>query len=137
MSGGGRLERRRSEARTQKETKMSQFVFLYRGGERQWQSSPQAMQQNMQKWTTWMKELGDKGHMKDPGQPLDRVGKIVKGTSKAAITDAPLAETKDLVGGYTLIEAKDLAQAAELSLGCPILADGGFVEVRPVMNLTM
>ena len=114
---------------------MSQFVLLYRGGERQ--SSPEAMQQQMQKWVVWMKELGDKGHIKDPGHPLDRVGKIVRGTPKAAITDALLAETKDIVGGYTLIEAKDLAHASELSLGCPILATGGLVEVRPVMNMTM
>ena len=102
---------------------MSAFVYLYRGGERA--PSPEAMQQQMQKWTVWMKELGDKGHIKDPGHPLDRTGKLVKGNSKSAITDAPLAETKDIVGGYTLIEAKDLNQASELSLGCPILAVGG------------
>jgi hypothetical protein len=114
---------------------MSAFVYLYRGGERA--TSPEAMQQQMQKWVVWMKELSDKGHIKDPGHPLDRVGKVVQGRPKAAITDAPLAETKDLVGGYTLIEAKDLAQASELSLGCPILAAGGLVEVRPVMNMTM
>jgi hypothetical protein len=114
---------------------MSAFVYLYRGGERA--SSPEAMQQQMQKWVVWMKELGDKGHIKDPGHPLDRTGKIVKGNAKSAITDAPLTETKDVVGGYTLIEAKDLAQASELSLGCPILSVGGVVEVRPVMNMTM
>jgi hypothetical protein len=114
---------------------MSAFVLLYRGGERP--STPEGMQQQMQKWVTWMKELGDKGHIKDPGHPLDRVGKIVSGRPKATVTDAPLAETKDLVGGYTLIEAKDLAQASELSLSCPILAAGGLVEVRPVMNVDM
>ena len=110
---------------------MSQFVFLYRGGERA--ESPAQMQQQMQRWMTWLKELGEKGYVKDPGQPLDRAGKVVKGKHKT-ITDGPYAE-KDLVGGYTLVEAKDLAQAAELSLGCPIFEYGGAVEVRPVAKM--
>jgi hypothetical protein len=110
---------------------MSQFVFLYRGGERA--ESPAQMQQQMQRWMTWLKQLGEKGHVKDPGQPLDRAGKVVKGKQKT-ITDGPYAE-KDLVGGYTLVEAKDLSQAAELSLGCPIFDYGGSVEVRPVAKM--
>jgi predicted RNA polymerase sigma factor len=46
---------------------MSEFVYLYRGGERP-SGSPEQMQQQMQKWMTWMKELGDKGHIKDRSQ---------------------------------------------------------------------
>jgi hypothetical protein len=135
LSGAKPLDRLQDEVQP-KEIPMSAFVYLYRGG--QPASSPEAMQQQMQKWIVWMKELGDKGHIKDPGHPLDRsVGKIVKGNSKSAITDAPLTETKDVVGGYTLIEAKDLAQASELSLGCPIFLTGGVVEVRAVVNMTM
>jgi hypothetical protein len=110
---------------------MSQFLFLYRGGQRA--ESPAGLQQQMQRWMTWLKELSDKGHVKDPGQPLEPVGKIVKGKQKA-ITDGPYAE-KDLVGGYTLVEANDLGQATELSTGCPILDFGGLVEVRPVAKM--
>lgn len=112
---------------------MSQFVFLYRGVDRS--ASPQEMQQIIQKWMAWMKELGDKGHLKDMGHPLDDNGKVVKGKQKKTITDGPYAETKDVVAGYTLVEAKDLAEAAELSMGCPIFERGGFVEVRPVMKM--
>jgi hypothetical protein len=113
---------------------MSQFVYLYRGGEAG--RSPDRMQQVMQKWMAWMKELGEKGHMKDPGHPLERTGKLVKGTQKT-VTDGPFAEAKDAVGGYTLVEARDLDQAVELSLGCPIFDVGGQVEVRPVMTMSM
>jgi hypothetical protein len=60
---------------------------------------------------------------------------VVKGKQKKTVTDGPYAEAKDLVGGYTLVEAKDLAHAAELSMGCPIFERGGFVEVRPVMKM--
>ncbi len=113
---------------------MSQFVYLYRGGEAG--RSPEQAQQMMQKWMTWMKELGAKGHIKDQGQPLERSGKLVKGKQKT-VTDGPFAEAKDIVGGYTLVEASDLAQAVELSKGCPIFEVDGAVEVRPVMKMSM
>ncbi len=111
---------------------MSEFVYLYRGGQRS--DSPQQAEQVMQKWVVWMNELGDKGHLKDRGQPLELTGKVVRG-KQGAITDGPYAESKDIVGGYTLVAAKDLAQAAELSKGCPIFESGGIVEVRPVMEM--
>lgn len=113
---------------------MNDYVFLYRGGEEG--RSPEQMQQMMQKWVAWLKSLADKGHMKDQGQPLERTGKLVKGKNKA-VTDGPFAEAKDIVGGYTLIQARDLDQAAELSKGCPIFEVDGAVEVRPVMKMNM
>ena len=111
---------------------MSEFVYLYRGGDRS--NSPQQAEQVMQKWVAWMNELGEKGHLKDRGQPLELTGKVVRG-KQGVITDGPYAESKDIVGGYTLVAAKDLAQAAELSKGCPIFESGGIVEVRPVMEM--
>ena len=113
---------------------MSQFIFVYRGGDRP-SSSPEQMQQIMQKWMNWMRELGEKGRLKDPGHPLEPAGKVVTGQRKS-ITDGPYAE-KDVVGGFSVVEAKDLADAAELSKGCPIFEYGGAVEVRPVMLINM
>jgi hypothetical protein len=113
---------------------MTEFVFLYRGGARD--RSPEQMQQNMQKWMAWMKDLGANGHLKDRGQPLERAGKLVQGKQKT-VTDGPFAEAKDVVGGYTLIEAEDLSEAVELSKGCPIFEVEGAVEVRPVLKLNM
>jgi hypothetical protein len=113
---------------------MSEYVFLYRGGESG--QSPEMAQQMMQKWMTWLKTLGQQGHIKDQGQPLEKTGKLVKGKQKT-VTDGPFAEAKDVVGGYTLIEARDLAQAVELSKGCPIFEVDGAVEVRPVMKMSM
>ena len=53
------------------------------------------------------------------------------------VTDGPFTEAKDLVGGFTLVEARDIDQAVELSRGCPILDGGGSGEVRPVMEMGM
>jgi hypothetical protein len=60
----------------------------------------------------------------------------VKGEGKS-VTNGPFAEAKDAVGGYTLIEARDLDQAVKLSMGCPIFEVDGEVEVPPVMKLSM
>lgn len=114
---------------------MNDFTYLYRGpGDTT--GSPEQRQQHLAKWTAWFKRLGADGHLKDIGHPLDRVGMVVKGSQKI-VTDGPYAESKDIVGGFSLIEARDLAQAVELSKGCPILEVGGSVEVRPVQQLSM
>ncbi len=110
---------------------MGQFLYIYRGGERA--QTPEQGEKVMQKWVAWMEDLGKKGHIKDRGQPLESEGKVVR--KDKSVTDGPYAETKDVVGGYTLVEAKDLSHAAELSKGCPIFEGGGLVEVRPVMEM--
>ncbi|MBV8171563.1 MAG: hypothetical protein JO219_06510 [Candidatus Eremiobacteraeota bacterium] len=110
---------------------MAEFLYIYRGGQRS--QDPAEGEKVMQRWVAWMKDLESKGFLKDGGQPLEAEGKVVrKGQS---ITDGPYAETKDVVGGYTLVEARDLSQAAELSKGCPIFDNGGLVEVRPIMKM--
>ncbi|MEJ2601100.1 MAG: YciI family protein [Anaerolineales bacterium] len=58
--------------------------------------------------------------------------RIQKG--KTFITDGPYVETKEQVGGYILMEAKDLAQAIRLASDIPPARMGG-VEVRPVWNM--
>lgn len=112
---------------------MAEFLYLYRGRRPDW--TPEEGQQILQKWMNWFKELGASGNLKDGGHPLESGGKVVSG--KSAVTDGPFPETKDLVGGYTLIEAASLERAAELAKGCPILEHQGVVEVRPIMQLDM
>ncbi len=113
---------------------MAEFLYLYRGGQRG--ATPQESEQIMQKWMNWFKELTASGNVKDGGQPLEAEGKVVKDKG-STVTDGPFAEAKDLVGGYTLIEAPTLERAAELAKGCPVLERGGAVEVRPIMQLDM
>jgi hypothetical protein len=111
---------------------MNDFVFLYRGGDAA--RSPERMQQTLQKWSAWMAALRENGHLKDPGLALQRGGNLVKGKQRT-VTDGPFAEVKDVIGGFSLLSARDLEQAVELSKGCPIFEDDGAVEVRPVLTL--
>jgi hypothetical protein len=113
---------------------MNEYVYLYRSGERP-AGTPEQMQNQMQRWMSWMKELSEKGHVKDMGHPLEQTGKIVK--AHKTVTDGPFAEAKDIIGGYTLVQARDLAHAVELTSGCPIFDGGGAVEVRPIMKTGM
>jgi hypothetical protein len=112
---------------------MSEFLYLYRGGQRG--RTPEQSEAIMQKWLAWMKDLTASGNLKDPGQPLDGEGRVVQ--ENGTVTDGPFAEAKDLVGGFTLIEAESIGRAAELARNCPILAVGGTVEVRPIMKMDM
>jgi hypothetical protein len=109
---------------------MADFMYIFRGSQ-PGLGSPEEMQQHMQKWQVWMKELSQKGQFKS-GDPLEASGKVLKGTKKV-VTDGPFAEAKDLVGGYLVVKADDLEGAAEIAKGCPIFEAGGSVEIRPVM----
>jgi hypothetical protein len=111
---------------------MTEFLYLYRGGETD--PSPSDGQQTMQLWMAWMKDLGEKGYLKTVGSPLEKTGKLVSGKSKT-ISDGPFAETKDLISGYTIVQAKDIDDAVAASLGCPIFLVGGAVEVRPILQM--
>lgn len=116
---------------------MTDFVYLFRATEsaqEQAMGTPERAQKSMQAWLAWMRELETRGHLKNPGEPLGTAGKVVRGEAKL-VTDGPYAEAKDVVLGFIVITARDLAQAAELAKGCPMLAGGGSVEVRPVTTL--
>jgi hypothetical protein len=106
---------------------MSNFMFVFRGGETP--TSPEAMQAQMQKWMTWIQRLRDQGKY-IAGDPLQGGGKVL--TSRRTITDGPFAEGKEVVGGYFLIRAETLDEAAEMAKDCPIFESGGSVEVRAI-----
>ena len=118
---------------------MSEYLMLYRRSPevmRQTMGSPEQAERTMKKWRAWFEDLTAKGQLKSPGQPLDEAGRVVGGR-KATVSDGPYMETKDVIGGYSTIEARDLDQAATIAAGCPLIEAGGFVEVRPVRQLTL
>ena len=54
---------------------------------------------------------------------------------KRLVTDGPFAETREQLGGYFLIDAKDLDEAIEIAGRIPA-ARKGTVEIRPVLNIS-
>lgn len=117
---------------------MSEFVLLYRSTNEAYlgaKSSPETADRVMAKWQTWFKDMTDKGQLKDIGLPLDRSSGKVVGGKKKTVTDGPYAEAKEILGGFSIIKARDLDEAARIAAGCPILEVGGSVEVRSIAFL--
>lgn len=116
---------------------MSEFALVYRSTAevyREAMGTPEKAEQSARQWRAWFREMTDKGQLRNIGHPLERAGKVVGGRKKL-VTDGPYAETKDVVGGISIIEAQDLDEAARIASGCPLLELGGVVEVRPVRPL--
>ncbi len=113
---------------------MTKYLYLFRGGDaRRVAQSPEEREAHMQKWGVWMENLAKEGKLVD-GLPLGMEGKVVQGDG-TTITDGPFAEGVEYVGGYLIVNASSLDEAAEIALGCPIFEHGGTVEVRETMNM--
>jgi hypothetical protein len=112
---------------------MSEFVFLYRRTATN--RTPQQMQESIEKWQAWFKKMEQGGHLASFGQPLDPTGGRVIKDKSGGCTDGPYAETKDIVVGYSLISAKDLDEAAALTIGHPTFDEGGLIEIRPILKM--
>ncbi|MFZ5896551.1 MAG: YciI family protein [Myxococcota bacterium] len=113
---------------------MSKFMYLFWSrGDALSQASPEEMQRLMQAWMKWLDSLRAAGHLAQTGERLERSGKRVQGKAKL-VTDGPYAEAKDTIGGYLIVDAKDLEQAVELAKGCPVFELDGSVEVRPILK---
>jgi len=114
---------------------MSNFLYLFRGGEASFEKlSQEEKQAHMQVWGTWMGKLQEKGKLLD-GFPLVADGKVVRNKGEL-VTNGPFAEGAELVGGYLIISAKDIDEAVAISKECPIFDyEGSNVEVREVLTM--
>jgi hypothetical protein len=113
---------------------MANFLFVYRGSNDEFAKlTPAQIEQHMQKWGMWIREALQKGWMVDPGDALTPEGKVVN--AKKLVTDGPFMEAKECVGGYSIVKANSIAEAAELAKGCPGLLTGGTVEVRTLAGM--
>ena len=113
---------------------MSEFVYLFRTTEaeqREAMGTPEQAGKSMGAWMEWIRKLESRGKLKDMGKPLEPKGRVMRG-KKQLVTDGPFAESKDIVLGFMVVEAKDLGEATELARGCPMLDGAGSVEIRPV-----
>ena len=68
----------------------------------------------------------------DALQPVSTASSVRVRAGKSTITDGPFAETKETLGGYYLLECKDLDEALKWAAKIPT-AKHGTIEVRPVM----
>src|SRR5262245_48251026 len=100
---------------------MPRFMVLLHDDDDSWNKlSADEKQRLMQKYFAWVDELRAADHMRG-GDPLLRGGRVLR-TVGGQIVEGPYTETKEVITGYFMIEARDLEEASRLAQGCPALA---------------
>jgi len=103
---------------------MGKFLFVYHGG--RMADTPEAQAKAMEAWGAWFGQLGsavvDGGNPTGASVTVNAVGQTQGGGANPST-------------GYSLIEASNLDDAVAKAKGCPIVADGGSVEVCETINV--
>ena len=79
----------------------------------------------------WVEGLIAQGNAK-PGHALQRNGATVSGKEGRIVSDGPFAESKEVIGGFLLLDVETIAEAIAIAQRSPTLAYGTSIEVRPV-----
>jgi hypothetical protein len=103
--------------------------------EKQWGKIPESQRDEvMQEYGEFVQSIVKSGHYL-AGAKLQSslTATTVRGRNgKPVLTDGPFAETKEQLGGYHLVECKDLDEALSIAKRIPTIGVGGTIEVRPL-----
>ena len=112
---------------------MARFMLLFHHQIGPLAPSGDSHRVRLEEFIDWASRLGADGRMlagekltEEPGRNLQSSGGAVQ------VMDGPFAETKELTGGFIVIEAQDYDDAVAVAMGCPLLDHRGRVEVRQV-----
>jgi hypothetical protein len=103
---------------------MKKFAVLYSGGTAP--TTPQEGEASMKVWQKWFDSLGKS--VVEAGAPFGGS----KTVSSSGVQDGTAGNVSN---GYSVVQADDLAAAAKLVKGCPMIADGGKVHVFELMAM--
>jgi hypothetical protein len=114
---------------------MEEFLLVFRtdSANEEPHASPTELQAMMKPWQDWMGNIAAQNKLVSSGNRLTSDGRVVK--SNGVITNGPYVELKEAIGGYIIIRAYSIDEAAELSKACPILKMGGNVEIRTIVPM--
>ncbi|TQV86120.1 hypothetical protein FKG94_00760 [Exilibacterium tricleocarpae] len=102
---------------------MAQFLFVYHGGGK---NSPEEAEAAIAAWERWFTEIGS--DVIDAGKPV--------GLSTTVMSDGSVVNNggSNPVAGYGVFSAKSLDEAISIARGCPLLDDGGSVEIAETFD---
>jgi hypothetical protein len=112
-----------------------QYLLLIYDKESEWGKLSEAEQGNLMKeYGEFSKSITQSGHYRAGSQlhPVSKATTVRMRDGKKLVTDGPFAETKEQLGGYYLIEARDLDDAVAIAARIPS-ARFGSIEVRPLV----
>jgi hypothetical protein len=116
------------------------YLFLHRSSssarDPRPEPSPEEMQAMFAKWNAWKEKFKD--HIVDWGDRLKPGGKIVSGSNVSNVSDGPFVEAKEIVGGFMIVAAESLEQAAAIAQEMPgAQMPGARIEIREMMGAKM
>ena len=112
---------------------MPSYMLLLHGDPAAYKKmSPEEGQKALQKFLAWREKLRAQKILVGSAKLKDEAGKVMRGAGQPRVTDGPYSETKEVLGGYFTIEARDYDAALAQCRDCPALEYGGIIEVREV-----
>ncbi|MGA2055436.1 MAG: YciI family protein [Bradyrhizobium sp.] len=113
---------------------MQYLLLIYRSEAELFKMSDADRQKMGADYGTFTQSIIQSGHFKagDGLQPTTTATTVRVREGKILTTDGPFAETREQLGGYYLVEAKDLDAAIGIAARIPGAKDGS-IEVRPIM----
>jgi hypothetical protein len=115
------------------------YALLIYASEQDWANqTEEESQAQYQEYMSFTKDIVDRGIYKggEALQPIATATTVRVRDGERLTTDGPFAETKEQLGGFYLVEAKDLDEAIEIAVRIPDVRRGS-IEVRPVMEMDM
>ena len=113
---------------------MKQFLLLlHENGEQLSELSPKEMQELADAHMNWANKLAEEGHLIS-GDGLQETGVLITGKDNV-VKDGPYLESKEIIGGYYLLQADNLEKIIELAKECPTHHYGGTTEIRSIMEM--
>ena len=114
-----------------------QYLLLIYNNEKNWTELPQAdAGALMGDYQSFTESIAKSGHYKGGNalQPTNTATTVRVRDGKRQTTDGPFAETREHLGGYYLVDAKDLDEAISMAERIPGARTGG-IEVRPILPM--
>jgi hypothetical protein len=114
---------------------MAKFLIVARDQARYDGLSPEQVQRLVERYIAWTQRQRDSGALLGSNKLRDGEGRVVKGSKDGmAVKDGPFSETKEIVAGYWLVEAKDYDEVVANLHDHPHLQFGS-LEVRAVEGM--
>jgi hypothetical protein len=113
---------------------MDEFILIFRHEDGSKVASPEQMQIWMQQTMDWLGDIAAQNKLANQGNGLSfDDSKVVHHNN--LVTDGPFGDIKETIGGYVIVRAESLDEAAEFAKGSPVLqGEGNTVEVRKIVR---
>jgi hypothetical protein len=112
------------------------YLLLIYEAERTSEPSPEEAMASHARYAAFTREVRDRGLFKagEPLEPTNTATTVRVRDGRSVVTDGPFAETKEFLGGFYLLDCRDLDEAIELAQKIPAV-ERGSIEIRPIWEL--